>query len=45
MVAATTAMGRAGRSDDVGEPIASVLTGGSQWITGHRIEVSSGQNL
>lgn len=45
MVAATTAMGRAGRPDDVGEAIASVLTGGSQWITGHRIEVSGGQNL
>ena len=45
MVAATTAMGRAGQPDDIGEAIASLLTGGSQWITGQRIEVSGGQNL
>lgn len=45
MVAATTAMGRAGKPDDIGEAVASLLTGGSQWITGQRIEVSGGQNL
>ena len=45
MVAATTAMGRAGQPDDIGEAIASLLIGGSQWITGQRIEVSGGQNL
>lgn len=45
MIASTTAMGRAGQPDDIGEAIASVLTGGSQWITGQRIEVSGGQNL
>ncbi|MCB1507411.1 MAG: SDR family oxidoreductase, partial [Hyphomicrobiaceae bacterium] len=45
MVAETTAMGRAGQPDDIGEAIASLLTGGSQWITGQRIEVSGGQNL
>ncbi|MEZ5397842.1 MAG: SDR family oxidoreductase [Bryobacterales bacterium] len=45
MIAATTAMGRAGQPDDIGEAIASLLTGGSQWITGQRIEVSGGQSL
>ncbi|MCA8883426.1 MAG: SDR family oxidoreductase [Rhodobacteraceae bacterium] len=45
MVAAATAMGRAGQPDDIGDAIASLLTGGSQWITGQRIEVSGGQNL
>ncbi|MCB1348179.1 MAG: SDR family oxidoreductase [Maritimibacter sp.] len=45
MIAAATAMGRAGQPDDIGEAIASLLTGGSQWITGQRIEVSGGQNL
>jgi len=45
MIAATTAMGRAGQPDAIGEAIASLLTGHSQWITGQRIEVSGGQNL
>lgn len=45
MIAASTAMGRAGLPDDIGEAIVSLLTGHSQWITGQRIEVSGGQNL
>ncbi|MEM9224345.1 MAG: SDR family oxidoreductase [Pseudomonadota bacterium] len=44
-VASTTAMGRAGLPDDVGDAIAGVLLGGSQWITAQRIEVSGGQHL
>ncbi len=44
-IASSTAMGRAGRPDDVGEAIASMLLGSSQWITAQRIEVSGGQHL
>ncbi len=44
-IAAATAMGRVGQPDDVGDAIASLLLGGSQWITAQRIEVSGGQNL
>lgn len=44
-VAASTAMGRAGLPDDVGNAIASLLLGGNQWITAQRIEVSGGQHL
>lgn len=44
-VAALTAMGRAGRPDDIGAAVASLLTTKSQWMTGQRIEVSGGQNL
>lgn len=44
-VAGTTAMGRAGLPDDVGDAIAGLLVGGSQWITAQRIEVSGGQHL
>lgn len=45
MVAASTAMGRAGKPDDVGDAIAGLLVHGSQWMTAQRIEVSGGQNL
>ena len=44
-IAAATAMGRVGQPNDVGDAIASLLLGGSQWITAQRIEVSGGQNL
>lgn len=44
-VAASTAMGRAGLPDDVGDAIASLLLGSNQWITAQRIEVSGGQHL
>ncbi|SMO44751.1 SDR family NAD(P)-dependent oxidoreductase [Paracoccus laeviglucosivorans] len=45
MVAAATAMGRAGLPDDIGGAVASILTDGMGWMTGQRIEVSGGQNL
>lgn len=44
-VAANTAMGRAGRPDDIGGAIASLLAGNNQWITGQRIEASGGMFL
>lgn len=44
-ISASTAMGRAGLPDDVGDAIAGILLCGSQWVTGQRIEVSGGQNL
>lgn len=45
MVSSVTAMGRAGLPDDVGGAVASLLTGGNQWITGQRIEISGGMTL
>lgn len=44
-VAGNTAMGRAGRPDDIGQAVASILTGQSQWMTAQRIEVSGGMLL
>lgn len=44
-VAAMTAMGRPGLPDDVGGTVAALLTGGTGWVTGQRIEVSGGQRL
>lgn len=44
-IAAMTALGRPGRPDDVGGAVAALLTGGTGWITGQRIEVSGGQRL
>jgi NAD(P)-dependent dehydrogenase (short-subunit alcohol dehydrogenase family) len=44
-VASVTAMGRAGRPDDIGAAVASVLTSGGNWMTGQRIEVSGGMFL
>lgn len=44
-VASQTAMGRAGLPDDIGAAVASILAGGSQWITAQRIEVSGGQSI
>lgn len=44
-IAASTAMGRVGLPDDVGDAISGLLTEGSQWMTAQRIEVSGGQNL
>lgn len=45
MIAAATAMGRAGLPDDIGGGVAALLTGDLQWMTGQRIELSGGQNL
>ncbi len=45
MIASTTAMGRVGRPDDIGGAVAAILSGGTGWITGQRIEVSGGQNI
>jgi NAD(P)-dependent dehydrogenase (short-subunit alcohol dehydrogenase family) len=45
MVAATTAMGRAGLPDDIGGALSSLLVGEFGWMTGQRIEVSGGQNI
>ncbi|WP_369934549.1 SDR family NAD(P)-dependent oxidoreductase [Xanthomonas tesorieronis] len=41
-VAQHTAMGRAGRADDIGAAVAGMLSPGSRWITGQRIEASGG---
>jgi NAD(P)-dependent dehydrogenase (short-subunit alcohol dehydrogenase family) len=45
MIASTTALGRVGKPDDIGGAVASLLTGGTHWITGQRIEVSGGQGI
>lgn len=44
-VASMTALGRPGLPDDVGAAVAALLTGGTGWITGQRIEISGGQRL
>lgn len=44
-IAAMTALGRPGLPDDVGGAVAALLTGGTGWITGQRIEISGGQRL
>lgn len=45
MIANSTALGRVGLPDDIGEAIAALLSDGMHWMTGQRIEVSGGQNL
>jgi len=45
MIAANTAMGRAGVPDDIGPMIASLLSDANRWVTGQRIEVSGGMML
>ncbi|HST38969.1 MAG TPA: SDR family oxidoreductase [Conexibacter sp.] len=44
-IVAMTALGRVGEPDDVGGAIAALVTSGSRWITGQRIEVSGGTRL
>jgi len=44
-VASTTAMGRVGLPDDIGGAVAALLSDGTGWITGQRIEVSGGQSI
>lgn len=44
-IASTTAMGRAGQPDDIGEAVAGIFLRLSQWTTAQRIEVSGGQSL
>ena len=45
LVAANTAMGRAGLPDDIGGAIAGILVSESGWMTAQRIEVSGGQGI
>jgi NAD(P)-dependent dehydrogenase (short-subunit alcohol dehydrogenase family) len=45
MVAAMTALGRAGRPDDIGAAVAMLLAPESRWLNGQRIEFSGGMNL
>lgn len=44
-IASVTAMGRAGRADDIGPVVASLLANDTQWVTGQRIEASGGMFL
>lgn len=45
MIAASTALGRVGLPDDIGEAVAALLSDGMHWMTGQRVEISGGQNL
>lgn len=45
MVADSTALGRAGRPDDIGGVVAFLCSDEAKWINGQRIEVSGGANL
>lgn len=42
MIASQTALGRVGLPDDIGGAVAALLSDGSGWINGQRIEVSGG---
>ena len=44
-VASNTALGRAGKPDDIGAAIAAMLSDGMGWMSGTRVEVSGGQSL
>ena len=44
-IAGVTALGRVGLPDDVGGAVAALLSDGTRWITGQRIEVSGGMLL
>ena len=45
MLAAQTALGRVGLSDDIGGVVATLLSNDAGWINGQRIEVSGGMLL
>ena len=45
MIAAATALGRAGLPDDIGGVVAFLCTEEGRWINAQRIEVSGGQNI
>ena len=40
-----TALGRVSEADDIGTAIAGLFASRSRWITGQRIEASSGMHL
>jgi NAD(P)-dependent dehydrogenase (short-subunit alcohol dehydrogenase family) len=44
-IAGVTAQGRVGLPDDIGGAVAALLSEGTQWMTGQRIEVSGGMML
>ncbi len=44
-IASRTALGRAGRPEDIGGAVAALLAPGAGWINGQRIEVSGGMFL
>jgi NAD(P)-dependent dehydrogenase (short-subunit alcohol dehydrogenase family) len=44
-IAGVTAQGRVGLPDDIGGAVAALLSDGTQWMTGQRIEVSGGMML
>ena len=44
-VASMIALGRVGEADDIGEAVAAIVSRGTGWINGQRIEVSGGQQL
>jgi NAD(P)-dependent dehydrogenase (short-subunit alcohol dehydrogenase family) len=45
IIAANTALGRAGQPDDIGAMIASLVSADNGWVNAQRIEVSGGQML
>jgi NAD(P)-dependent dehydrogenase (short-subunit alcohol dehydrogenase family) len=44
-IAGVTAQGRVGLPDDIGGAVAALLSDGTRWMTGQRIEVSGGMML
>ena len=44
-IASVTALGRAGKPDDIGGAVAAILSDDMGWMSGERVEVSGGQML
>jgi NAD(P)-dependent dehydrogenase (short-subunit alcohol dehydrogenase family) len=44
-IEASSAMGRVGQPDDIGRAAAAILSEGTGWVTGQRIEASGGQGM
>ena len=44
-ISATTALGRPGEPEEIGDAVAALLSNDTRWISGQRIEVSGGQQL
>lgn len=44
-IASRTALGRAGKPDDIGAAVAAFVSQNCNWINGQRIEISGGMNL
>jgi hypothetical protein len=45
MITGMTALGRIAQAEDIGAAVATLVTGGTRWITSQRIKASGGFRL